>query len=152
MNLDSKKIPVKFRRIIAVLSLLYALIFGIVFWLGGSAHDAPAINAQHADSGANTNTPAMLVNDRPQNNGLLTPLTSSAVGDHAETRKNTELSPEQKQAVLGEFFKAAEKDMQRARLNLEKAKTDGASSADIQAKAAMLQRMQIALQKMQAKS
>lgn len=94
----------------------------------------------------------MLANSFSPNSVLADTPASSAIDNLAANRKNAPLSPEEKQTIFTEFFKAADMDMIRVRHDLEKAKADGASAADIAEKQALLQRMQAAMQKMQKSS
>lgn len=129
--------PSRWRQI-GIWCLPYLFLLGIVLWLGGT-RDAPA---RKTTARADVPAASAVIS------GSTDKASSSAAAEKpaATPLRKVELTAAERTMVEGEFFKAADKDLQRLQNDIETARKNGRPAADIQAMEARLQVMQQMMQ------
>lgn len=142
---EPEKFPVQLRLTLAILGTFYLVLIAMVFWLGAPEQNEATADSAYVSSAATPSASAPA-------EATLSVQTAPATESSPSPIKKIELSPEQRQLVLGEIVKAADKDMLRVRSDIAKARTEGASTTEIAVKEEKLRNMQAVLQQVQSKN
>lgn len=141
------------RRMTLSLSLFVMLfvVLGGVYWFGASvtapaASPASSLEAGQDHSGAAAGMSADAKTAAPLD------ARSAAHPDARPLPEKVSLTEQERQQVLTEFFKAAEKDVQRLQAEISKAKADGLALADIAVREEKLRKMQAVIQQVQVRN
>lgn len=141
------------RRMTLSLSLFVMLfvVLGGVYWFGASvtapaASPALSLEAGQDPSGAAAGMSADAKTAAPLD------ARSATHSDARPLPEKVSLTEQERQQVLTEFFKAAEKDVQRLQAEISKAKADGLALADIAAMEEKLRKMQAVIQQVQVRN
>lgn len=142
-------------RTMALSLSLFVMLFAVlggVYWFGASVA-APAAS-----------TASSLVAGQDHSGIAAAPVSADAkTAAHLDARSATQseagplpekvsLTEQERKQVLTEFFKAADKDVQRLQAEISKAKADGLALADIAAMEEKLRKMQAVIQQVQARN
>lgn len=137
------KIPVK----AIVLALPFVAVFGVVYWLGGS-RDEPQLAARVDGLPGSVSSAEGL----PMESRAASTTPPAPQGKEALSPEKVQLSEQERQFVLTEFFTAADKDVKRLQAEIGRAKAEGMVLADIAAKEEKLRQMQVVIQQVRARN
>jgi len=131
----------------AALSLSFIVVIAAVYWFGAAAvpsvnDSVPAASSFAVAGGDHSAAGHPVSADEP----------SVARPDVTPLPAKAPLTQQERQLVLTEFFKAAEKDVTRLQAEISKAKADGLALADIAAMEEKLRKMQAVIQQVQARN
>lgn len=141
------------RRMTLSLSLFVMLfvVLGGVYWFGASVTAPAASPASSLEAGQDPSGAAGPVSADAK---TAAPLDARSA-THPDARplpEKVSLTEQERQQVLTEFFKAAEKDVQRLQAEISKAKADGLALADIAVREEKLRKMQAVIQQVQVRN
>lgn len=142
------KIPAK----AIVLALSFVAILGAVYWLGsalkGSLDGVQAVAAGNGVSGeASSAVPA----GRDASVAIPT-VQSSPQENETPLPEKVQLNEQERQFILTEFFRAAEKNVKSLQADISRAKAEGMALTDIAVKEEKLRQMQLVLQQVRARN
>lgn len=133
----------------AVLVLPFVAVIGGVYWFGASTEKTPGEGVEPAIA-----SPASLSASHPVITGsqVADPAQPVAQVNAASLPEKAPLSEQERQLVLAEFFKAAEKDVKRLQADINEAKARRLARADIAVMEEKLHKMQMVMQQVQARN
>lgn len=141
-------------RTMALSLSLFVMLFAVlggVYWFGASVAAPAASTASSLEAGLESSGAAAGVSADAK---TAAPLDARSA-THPDARplpEKVSLTEQERQQVLTEFFKAAEKDVQRLQAEISKAKADGLALADIAAMEEKRRKMQAVIQQVQARN
>jgi len=139
------KIPVK----ALVLALPFVAVFGAVYWLGASQEGPQIATLVNGLSGSESSAASAGGQKIEHRAASTTP--PAAQGNEASLPEKVQLTEQERQFILTEFFTAAEKDVKRLQADISRAKAEGMVLADIATKEEKLRQMQQVIQQVRAR-
>lgn len=133
------------------LFVILSAVLGGVYWFGASVTAPAASTASSLEAGQDHSSAAAGVSADAKTAAPLD-ARSATHPDARPAPEKVSLTEQERQQVLTEFFKAAEKDVQRLQAEISKAKADGLALADIAAKEEKLRKMQSVIQQVQVRN
>ncbi len=142
------------RRMTLSLSLFVMLfvVLGGVYWFGASVTAPAASPALSLVAGQDHSGIAAAPVSADAKTAAPLDARSATHPDARPLPEKVSLTEQERQQVLTEFFKAAEKDVQRLQAEISKAKADGLALADIAVREEKLRKMQAVIQQVQVRN